>query len=354
MADDIAVISRKEVPANVRTYPEIADFLTADVTEDSLKIWNIYEWIGHHIAFDPNFPVRTSSYETNQDIIDHVLTTRKGVCQHYAELAHAMLEHIGVPSYLVAGYARKSSGVIGTESHLWNAVQLKGAFYFFDVTWGAGYVDHGVFIPEFSDRFFMVDPPSFISHHMPFDPLWQFSAQPISHTQFIDADYDSLTSKPTFLFKETLANYQSSDRKTQIKSTLRRLADEEADLPVIQFYRDVLAIELTKREYNQAVDTLNYAVDVFNEYIRHKNNRFRDPDISDESLVDYFDRVGTALRVANDIFFRLTAENDQLYQDILNSRNDMETYFLAFDKEQTFLERYLVRPTKQRYRSFNE
>ena len=64
----------------------------------------------------------------NQNIIS-VFLNKSTVCQGYACAAQYLLEKLGVKSTIV-------TGVANDEPHAWNLVQVNGAYYYMDVTWG--------------------------------------------------------------------------------------------------------------------------------------------------------------------------------------------------------------------------
>ncbi len=65
----------------------------------------------------------------NQNICS-VMVYHQSVCLGYAKAMQYLLEQVGVKSTIVEGIA--ASG----EAHAWNMLQIGGAYYFTDVTWG--------------------------------------------------------------------------------------------------------------------------------------------------------------------------------------------------------------------------
>jgi len=56
----------------------------------------------------------------------------KGVCEGYARAFQLLCQQANIPCWLVYGEAREETSWIG---HMWNVVQLDGAYYHVDVTW---------------------------------------------------------------------------------------------------------------------------------------------------------------------------------------------------------------------------
>lgn len=63
------------------------------------------------------------------------LVRGKSVCEGYARAFKSAMDRLNVPCVLVQGYAQSDAGL---EPHMWNYVQVEGAWYGVDVTWNDG------------------------------------------------------------------------------------------------------------------------------------------------------------------------------------------------------------------------
>ncbi len=91
------------------------------LTDDYEKTKFVYETLINKVDYN--------AYSLDNQNIISVFLNQSTVCQGYASAASYMLERLGVPSTIV-------TGVANDEPHAWNLVQVNGAYYYMDVTWG--------------------------------------------------------------------------------------------------------------------------------------------------------------------------------------------------------------------------
>ena len=331
----------QRVPDSLVTYQQVATHLTQNLTTDTQKARAIYTWIAHNITYDLSQMNTNKRYESSQELLDEVWTKRRGICQHYSELFLAMSQYVGLKSYLIAGYVRDSSGAIAAYSHAWNALVIDDHYYLVDVTWAAGYELKGKYIHQFQDAYFLIPPKEFIKDHMPFDPMWQFVENPLTHAEFIAKKMTSLDKRGSFMVRDSIAQYQRLSRYEQLKSANRRILACGVKNKQIQKQVDENTLQLTNLTYQVAVDTLNYGVQQYNLYILHKNRQFHNPNVSDEDIQALLDNASKGLYAADKLFYNLFSPYQELNALIVEAKKRMPSLLADLEREKEFVADYL-------------
>lgn len=340
---DFSTIDKKSVsiPDTLLDYQDIALYLTKDLETDTQKARAIYIWIAHNIQYDLAQVNSEKRYASKQEIIDEVFKNRKGVCQHYAELFLAMSQSVGLQSYLIKGYTRDVSGEIAELSHAWNGIHIDSNDYLIDATWAAGYKLNGKYIHEFRDNYFLKTPKAFIKDHMPFDPIWQFSDNPITNQEFISQDFAKLNMHKGFAFRDSISQFETLNTLEQLETSNKRIIANGIVNKLIQKQVNENIFQITNRRYNIAVDTLNYGIDAYNLYIGRKNRRFRKPKLSDADIQALIENAENGVHTANDILNGLFSSNEQLNQLITDAKHSMPPLISNVEREKAFVKKYL-------------
>lgn len=83
---------------------------------DRWLLWQISNYIAARVAYTDGV----------RDTLDGL--NGKGVCATYAMIFYKMASRLGIQTYLCYGYT-------GDVYHCWNAVELDGELYYYDITW---------------------------------------------------------------------------------------------------------------------------------------------------------------------------------------------------------------------------
>lgn len=135
MKDENAWMLLSSIRADFDNAPEAvkkAKELTKNCKTDAEKVAAIVKYVAKTLKYDRTLYNNEKKREANKDDTvmircdrdlnpDHILKAKKGVCEHYAVLATAMLRSLGIPCQTVNGWYKNSNGK--TERHAWILVK---------------------------------------------------------------------------------------------------------------------------------------------------------------------------------------------------------------------------------------
>jgi transglutaminase/protease-like cytokinesis protein 3 len=160
-------------PAEAEVSIETLAKYIAEAEPDELgRAKDAHDWIATHVGYD----AWSLTYGTRSEAADpHVVfASRRGVCAGYARLFTLLARALGLEAEYVTGLAcqGKSCGL-----HAWSAVRAHGRWRVLDVTWDAGVVTEGRFVPRYSTKYLFFDPVAHADSHRP-DALDWYLAPP--------------------------------------------------------------------------------------------------------------------------------------------------------------------------------
>jgi len=341
----------ESVPSNVKTAGDIARYVTRHLTSPADKARAIYIWIGHNITYDVSRMYTTESYTNAQELIDKVLKTRRGVCSHYAALFQACCQSVGVQSYIIEGYTRQNDKTIPI-GHAWNAVKIDGHFYNIDATWAAGYMKGNKYTRQFRDNYFLIPPVEFIKTHMPFDPIWQFLTNPVTHKAFDTGDFTALKKESDFKYDDLITEQSTS-------TTLDKLIGEN-----IRIIQSGLTNQLTRdhvlhnrqsidtEKYNKAADQFNKGVEKYNEYVQYKNTQFQKLSMPEEQILEVLSSTRQLLESAGHALSTVSSDNYRFKQMVVSMERSINGMLKSLDSEDKFVSKYIKTNKAQRMQLF--
>ena len=115
-------------------------------SNDELKARAIFAWIAYHVEYDNfKYDVITENkkglrYKNRRLDTGDAFKTRIGVCGDIANLFQRMAKIARLESEEIRGYAgyNLTMNNFKEAGHAWNAVKIKGKWFFVDATWGMG------------------------------------------------------------------------------------------------------------------------------------------------------------------------------------------------------------------------
>jgi len=321
------------VPDKLKTPEEIAGYLTRDLTSPSEKCRVILYWISRNIRYDNNILNSSSNHFDRKTILDEVLRTRKGVCQHFAELFNACCQSVGIQSYVISGYTRQGSQ-LDPLSHAWIAVLIDSRYYLFDVTWAAAAND------EFIDQYFWVPPSVFIKTHMPFDPIWQFLNNPVTNTEFVTYDYSKLKVNSDYNFFDSISNLPSLSVLDKMIRENNRIVKCGLTNSLVEERAALNQKNINLFKYNLAVETYNEGVAIYNSYLDAKYKNFYGGKLTQEQIYDMLSKSRKRVVQAENMLNRIETNYPETNQLIQNTQESISIQKRKINKEDTFVINY--------------
>lgn len=327
------------VPQNLHTVNEIARYLTRNLNSPTDKVRAIYYWIAHNIRYDVSRMYSTETYTDPQELVDKALKTRKGVCANYAALFQACCRSVGVQSYIIEGYTRQNGRIVGI-GHAWNAVRIDGRFYNVDATWASGFLRGNSYINQFRDIYFMIPAVDFIKTHMPFDPIWQFLTNPITHKEFDTGDFSSLNKKSNFNYSDSIKAQSGLNTIDKLTRANQRIIQAGLTNALIRNQVARNQQEINTEKYNKATDTFNRGVEKFNYYIQCKNKQFDNLSMKDDDILDLLSTSRQLVESAEYTLSSLKADNNDLRQMSSSLGQSIRNVKKNLDTEDKFMGKY--------------
>ena len=286
------------VPSNLKTADEIAKYLTRNLTSPLEKTRAIYYWISHNISYDmAQINSKNNTYSNPQDLVNDVLLKRKGVCAHYAELFNACCRSVGLDSYVIMGYTI-TDHKIATLAHAWNAVRINSKFYNFDATWASGSLINGNFKRYFNDQFYLVSPADFIKTHIPFDPIWQFSDNPLTCKEIETGDFSKLKIHSNFNYTDSIKKFTASGKLEKLIQENRRMIKYGLTNNLNKDHKVYLQKAIATERFNEAILFYNKAAESYNLYVADKNKQFGKKSVDEQSLKSLLSPVRQQIELA--------------------------------------------------------
>jgi len=299
-----------------------------------------YAWVTTNIRYSTDSAYYFDQAVTHEEKIEAVLRRRKGVCEHYASLFVEIAQKMDIPAFVVHGLVKVSS----SAAHSWAAVQLDNKWYLCDPTWDA------VQRPDF--LYYRADPWFFAQTHLPFDPIWQLVETPVGYKQN--------GKKPPFNFNDSIRTYMSQDSLQRYIAIERRMKDMNVNRSLYKTWQNynrmkivIIAGEEDMRLYNLAVEELNKAKSIFNEFVLFRNNQFL-PSKDDASLAEMLKPVKELITKARQHISMIGKITDNHQYNTASLQNQLNSLEKRTDEQIGFLKLYLATISNEREKLFLE
>ena len=330
----------------------IAAYINQHHTTEKEKMTAIYCWLAHNITYDvvkaaTLSPSTTEDYDKDK-AIRHTLKVRKGVCQDYSELMEALCRQCGVKAYPIYGIVRRLEEV--GEAHAWVIAWTDRQWRIYDPTWGAGYVNNGVFSQKFNADFYDMPPKDAVKSHLPLDPMWQLLSHPVSAESFYRNDFQKNTSNATFHFSDTIALFERQDSVRQCYDAIRRIEANgvynQATVDYLTYLNNIIENDKVD-SFNDGIRSSNSAVTALNEFSNYFNRQFT-PEKSQAEVVQMLLAVEVGIKTATQCFQTIKNPSSEMQRNINAIFSQMKTMSQQLAEYNAFVEKYFNTAPAQR------
>ena len=329
-----------------------------DFKQDTIKA--VFDWVTDNIRYDVkklntisegSINSKDGKFKTESDYKDDLLKKalqyKNGVCQDYSLIFDAIVKKLNYDSFIIEGITKDLDGKLNRKiGHTWNAVKVNGEWRLFDPTWGAGYViDDKKFLKEYNEQWYDVSPKVMFKTHMPFDPIWQLSSQPVDYNTFIKNDDRNIIDQ-NFDFETLIDQFLKNNHIAQKQSQLQRSEKMKVDLRLIELWQRNLKNQIKYSEVlnvEEEIEKLHKlsqdAVDQFNDYIKAKNNRFKGSKYSPQNAKSLLNKSKANVGKAIAGYKNIQVEDNTAKNFINKSIRLCESLSRKIDSELRYMER---------------
>ena len=164
---------------------QLAQRITKDTQDDSLKVVAIYQWMMDNISYDRINAALDDPKDEASDV-NIIVKRKEAICIGYANLFKLLCVLNNIKAEIINGYALglgyETTGQIPMDkaNHAWNAVKINNRWYLMDITWA----DNNDRI--YNAEYLWANPSVFIEKHLSEDPFWQLLDNPVDLHCFIN------------------------------------------------------------------------------------------------------------------------------------------------------------------------
>jgi hypothetical protein len=319
----------------------LSAYLCKPFSNDNEKFAAIFFWVAKNISYNHSLAAKNLYYEDVDEIVNHVIKTKNGVCQHYSELIARLCQHAGLTAFVVGGYTR-INGKVDEISHAWNIIKVNGKWYFLDATWAKPEIQKGNRI-EFPKEFFMISPEENIKTRMPFDPIWQALSKPLKYHEFDQGLVNNLK-KGNFNYNDSIFNYVNLNQTEQYQAKVNRIRKNgihnkiiKKEYALMKENYKMLLYNLEVDKYNAAAGFYNNGMRFYNEYAELKNNKNRYLSKTKKQLIAVIDSSLINLKKAQNLSSEIKGDAE-MQEYIINSGKNIKKVKALLLREKQLIE----------------
>ena len=343
-----------------KSVQDIANYIQASFKGEELQIKAAYFYVISTISYDVNYNFSTEIFSSDEDFVTKTITTKSGVCIHYAKLFKAIIDKLGFDCQIITGYT-KQNNLIGNLSHAWCAMHFKdGNWYVFDPTWDSGYVKNQKFTRNILSLHLKMLPSEAIKTHMPFDYLWQFSKEPISNREFYNGKVYDIKPKVNFDYQKEIDKYlKLSEIDKAFESAERIQKNEIINDLILEQYTYLKSVFNASRynknieKFNEIIEDYNVAIVLLNDFIIYRNKGFT-PVFSDAILLEMIQTPNEKLEnIQKEVFLisSIGKENAANFNELKSSITDAVK---QSNEQYNFVKDYISKSKKDRKKMVNK
>ena len=214
-------------------------------SNDTQKLSLVAGWIYDNIDFDLRKFYSggiANDYKT-------VFSLKKGICGDYSNIFAAFCNKLNIVTEIIEGYVPEfdsDNKIYYETNHVWNVVKIGNNWYHCDLLGFSGYLEKKLngeirFVKKPNINNFMTQNISFLSEHIPADPIWQLLNYPIPLDTLIKYRSDSkVDSTGLFVDYENeinrYINLSYPQKKLLYADNANKFNKNNSDVIVIEYY----------------------------------------------------------------------------------------------------------------------
>lgn len=350
----------RAIPAAYTSSPDsLADYINRHFNGEEDKIRAVYIWMTHTLKYNVYTTfVSPDELPDEQREIIQTLKKRQGVCRQFSRLFQTLAEKLGIPTYIVAGYNKNSKGTLLPDPHEWCTAKVNQHWYFFDPTYGMGYVSNHRFVPSPHTTYFCRQPRDMIRTHMPFDPLWQQFERPYSFEEFDRGTMDLNRRVPAFHWKDSLAAYAHQTPVQRLESTQARVSTNGKGGPLVTYFLQLIQANIVSARkmeihtlYKQIEALKSQANERLELFLKYRESAFRPekPERTVRGMVEDPERI---MIQADSLIHSIRSFPPQYATAIQKLRRSVIELSNKVFQQKKFVEQYYATRQEERKKTF--